>query len=61
MLGVGNLASRSSSPSSAPQATHSARVLPQVDRAQRIATMLDRWDREELVDESDRDVADVDG
>jgi hypothetical protein len=36
-----------------------ARVLPHVDRARRIAAMLDRWDAEDVSDEPDWDVLDV--
>ena len=36
-------------------------MLPQIDRAQRVAAMLDRWEREEIVDEPDWDVDDVEG
>lgn len=58
---VAYVAPRSSSPGSAPpgdaQRTH---VLPQIDRAQRIAAMLDRWEREEIVDEPDWDVDNAD-
>jgi hypothetical protein len=34
-------------------------VLPQIDRAHRVAAMLDRWEREEVVDEPDWDVDSV--
>jgi|HubBroStandDraft_4_1064222.scaffolds.fasta_scaffold87065_3 hypothetical protein len=55
------VAPRSSSPSSAPPGdAQRAHVLPQIDRAQRIAAMLDRWESEEIVDEPDWDVDDVD-
>jgi hypothetical protein len=51
---------RSSNPSSVPPGdARRARVLPQVDRAQRVAAMLDRWEHEEVVDEPDWDVNDV--
>jgi hypothetical protein len=54
------VAPRSSNPSSVPPGdARRARVLPQVDRAQRVAAMLDRWEREEIVDEPDWDVDDV--
>jgi hypothetical protein len=33
-------------------------VLPQVDRAQRIAAMLSRWEAEDVSSEPDWDVAD---
>lgn len=36
-----------------------ARVLPHVDRAKRIAAMLDRWEAEDVSDEPDWDVHDV--
>jgi hypothetical protein len=36
-----------------------ARVLPQIDRAQRVATMLDRWAAEDASDEPDWDVSDL--
>lgn len=55
------MAPRSSSPSSVPPGDAlRARVLPQIDRAQRVAAMLDRWEREAVVDEPDWDVDDVD-
>jgi len=58
---VAYVAPRSSSPGSAPPSdAQRAHVLPQIDRAQRIAAMLDRWEREEIVDEPDWDVDDVD-
>jgi hypothetical protein len=33
--------------------------LPQVDRAKRVATMLDRWSAEDVTDEPDWEVSDV--
>ena len=52
---------RSSSASSVPPGdARRARVLPQIDRGQRVADMLDRWEREEIADEPDWDVDDVD-
>jgi hypothetical protein len=54
------MAPRNSNPSSTPPGdARRARVLPQIDRAQRVAAMLDRWEREEIVDEPDWDVDDV--
>jgi hypothetical protein len=54
------MAPRSSNPSSVPPGdAQRARVLPQIDRVQRIAAMLDRWEREEIVDEPDWDVDDL--
>jgi len=56
------VAPRSSNPSSVPPGdARRARVLPQIDRAQRLAAMLDRWEREEIVDEPDWDVDDIEG
>ena len=34
-------------------------MLPEIDRAQRVAAMLDRWERENATDEPDWDVDDV--
>jgi hypothetical protein len=34
-------------------------VLPQIDRAKRVATMLDRWATEDLTDEPDWEVSDA--
>jgi hypothetical protein len=34
-------------------------VLPQIDRAQRLLAMLDRWEAEDVADEPDWDVATV--
>jgi hypothetical protein len=36
-----------------------ARVLPLADRAQRVASMLDRWDAEPVDDEPEWDVEDL--
>jgi len=36
-----------------------ARVLPQVDRAQRLEAMLDRWEKRDVRDEPDWDVGDI--
>ncbi len=35
------------------------RVLPQVDRTQRLAAMMDRWDAEDVAGEPDWDVSDL--
>jgi hypothetical protein len=54
------VAPRGSNPSRTPPGdARRARVLPQVDRAQRVAAMLDRWEHEEVADEPDWDVDDV--
>src|SRR5690349_9537447 len=51
---------RRSNPAAAlPAAGLRARVLPQVDRTQRLAAMLDRWDAEDIADEPDWDVSDL--
>jgi hypothetical protein len=46
---------RSSNPSHAVPEAHRARVLQQIDRAQRIAAMLDRWESDDVADEPDWD------
>lgn len=42
-----------------PEDVRRARVLPQVDRAQRIAAMLSRWEAEDVSGEPDWDVASI--
>lgn len=51
---------RSSAPTAAvPEAGLRARVLSAVDRTQRIAAMLDRWEAQELGDEPDWEIGDL--
>jgi hypothetical protein len=52
-------ARRFTPPETTPAEARRARVLPQVDRAQRIAAMLERWETEDVADEPDWDVATV--
>jgi hypothetical protein len=42
-----------------PKDVRRARVLPQVDRAQRIAAMLSRWEAEDVSEEPDWEVAGI--
>ena len=42
-----------------PEENARARVLPQVDRAKRIAAMLERWIAEDAADEPEWDVGDL--
>jgi hypothetical protein len=54
------MSARRSNPATAlPAAGLRARVLPQVDRTQRLAAMLDRWDAEDAGDEPDWDASDL--
>lgn len=48
-----------SSPPSANDESRLTRLVPQIDRAQRIAAMLDRWKSEDLGDEPDWEVDDI--
>ncbi len=51
---------RSSAPTAAaPEAGLRARVLSAVDRTQRIAAMLDRWEAQDLGDEPDWGISDL--
>jgi hypothetical protein len=52
-------ARRSNPAEPVPEDARSARVLPQVDRAQRVAAMLSRWEAEEVAGEPDWDVVGI--
>ena len=52
-------ARRSDAAESIPEDARRARVLPQVDRAQRIAAMLSRWEAEDVSGEPDWDVTGI--
>jgi hypothetical protein len=56
---LGMTARRSNPAAALPAVGLRARVLPQVDRTQRLAAMLDRWETENVDDEPEWDVTDL--